>query len=723
MMVLLSVAAFAGYYTPDEDEVITLNKVYLSSATDAGYSVHAAVAWAGTATTTPRVAGDPANDGAATSGEVNCYSIKNNGKGKNISLSVAGCSKVIIYHESHASRYVLAKLTPSEGDASSVSGSVSTYFTEVPLDGAKSYSIALQGTQDGSDQQDFYVYAVKLIAATEADSPIKTFYCKVAQDWWNDGGAAVAAHYWKEGGESTTWPGVRMSTVDGEPGMWQIGIDTTKYEKVIFSRVNGSGDLEEWGAQTANLPFPTNGDNCYTITTSSNCWSGEGCTCTGAWSKYTPPVVEDVTLYFVNNLNWAICNAHPYVGSISYKDWPGKAMKETTDVWNEDYTIYSITFPETYTSIVFNSGNGADQTANLEWSKDKPYFVPGAKNGEGKYTGKWYATIADIPVPSTKLTVNVPAKTDSVFVAGSWDAWKAFHKMALVDGETDQYTLTINADKELLEYKYLAGPLWAYVEVRENGANRTYAALDEVSAWTEVPDGQMLRKFPKGTMDFKEYAWGEDVGRNKASYDANRYIMMYSQGNNIQINKTNGLQIGNSTSPSAFVFRAGEAADISVDLVRYSSDVTVALYYMGESTDVLAKDNLETAGTLCDQVNLSESNSTATLTKKGGAAGFYKVVSSLRFYVPSITLSDPTPNYYIIGEGEAFGNWSFVPVYGETFEIENLAAGDYMFRLAMKAGDWSTDYGYDQLTEKPEGVTKNNDNNICFTYKKRNIQR
>ena len=80
--------------------------------------------------------------------------------------------------------------------------------------------------------------------------------------------------------------------------------------------------------------------------------------------------------------------------------------------------------------------------------------------------------------------------------------------------------------------------------------------------------------------------------------------------------------------------------------------------------------------------------------------------------------AEEQPNYYIIGAGEAFGNWSFVPVYGETFEIENLAAGDYMFRLAMKAGDWSKDYGYNQLTEKPEGVTKNNDNNICFTYKK-----
>ena len=76
------------YYTPTADEVIILNNVYNSEATTTGYSNHKAVTWdeAGTGITTSAKAGDPNNGGAATSENVTCYSIKNNGGKKNIKL-------------------------------------------------------------------------------------------------------------------------------------------------------------------------------------------------------------------------------------------------------------------------------------------------------------------------------------------------------------------------------------------------------------------------------------------------------------------------------------------------------------------------------------------------------------------------------------------------------------------------------------------------------------
>ena len=141
--------------------MIILNNVYSATATDAGYSTHAAIAWGGTAGTSDKKAGDPSNNGAATSSNVVCYSVKGNGKGKNITINISGCSKIIVYHESHSSRYLELRSGNKSGTLIG-NGSTSTYYTEVDLDGTKSYSIFLHGTA-GSDDQDFYVYAVKLV--------------------------------------------------------------------------------------------------------------------------------------------------------------------------------------------------------------------------------------------------------------------------------------------------------------------------------------------------------------------------------------------------------------------------------------------------------------------------------------------------------------------------------------------------------------------------------
>ena len=175
LLVAMVTSAWADdYYAPTGDEVIILNNVYDATATTAGYSKHTAVAWAGTASTTARKAGDPNNNGEATSDNVPCFSIKNNGKGKNISLKITGVSKVILYHEKNSGgRYPQLILTPSEGAGSTLDGEKNVYYKEFEIDGTKSYSIALQGT-NGSSNQDFYVYAIKLIQHIAADKPTIT---------------------------------------------------------------------------------------------------------------------------------------------------------------------------------------------------------------------------------------------------------------------------------------------------------------------------------------------------------------------------------------------------------------------------------------------------------------------------------------------------------------------------------------------------------------------
>lgn len=136
-----------------------------------------------------------------------------------------------------------------------------------------------------------------LMCATALFADNTRIYCKMAQSWWTTDGAAVGAHYWNTSG-STTWPGVRMTQVVGETGLWYIDLDITAYPNIIFTRVNGSGNVTDWGAKTENLTIPTDGKNLFTIETTTAVWGDPGCT--GTWSTYTASV-ETPTYYITGN--------------------------------------------------------------------------------------------------------------------------------------------------------------------------------------------------------------------------------------------------------------------------------------------------------------------------------------------------------------------------------------------------------------------------------------
>ena len=122
-----------------------------------------------------------------------------------------------------------------------------------------------------------------------------TVYCKMTHSWWTQDGAAVAVHYW--GGESagTSWPGVRMEAVTGEEGTWSYDVpaDVTG---LMFVRVNGSGDIADWGAKTVDLTLQTDGKNLFTITNETESWGDPGCN--GEWSVYgEEPAPQVETIY------------------------------------------------------------------------------------------------------------------------------------------------------------------------------------------------------------------------------------------------------------------------------------------------------------------------------------------------------------------------------------------------------------------------------------------
>ncbi len=167
--VLASVSMWAAY-APTADEVIILKDVYDATATEAGYSNHAAIAWGGTVSFSDKKAGDPNNNGEQTSSNVKTCSVKGNGGGKNITVSFEGCSQIIVYHEKQSSRYVELRAGSKTGDLLGKSAG-NTYFTAVDLNANNSYSIFLHGVKDDGGDQDFYIYAVKLIKGETCEAP------------------------------------------------------------------------------------------------------------------------------------------------------------------------------------------------------------------------------------------------------------------------------------------------------------------------------------------------------------------------------------------------------------------------------------------------------------------------------------------------------------------------------------------------------------------------
>ena len=132
-------------------------------------------------------------------------------------------------------------------------------------------------------------------------SNMKTIYCEMEHDWWTADNAAIGIYAWGDNNQKIAErPGERMTLADGETNIWKFNLDIAKYENFIFTRVNGSGDIADWGAKTVELTIPTDDDDMFTITSSTAVWGDPGCE--GTWSKYTaPPSLYDVIVWTDGN--------------------------------------------------------------------------------------------------------------------------------------------------------------------------------------------------------------------------------------------------------------------------------------------------------------------------------------------------------------------------------------------------------------------------------------
>ena len=211
----------------------------------------------------------------------------------------------------------------------------------------------------------------------------------------------VACHHWLEGVSGTTWPGDVMTKETEQIAGYDVYTltFTGEHPKCIFNNNKESG-----ASQTGDLDVQDG--KYYALSTET--WYD---TPEAAAEALAVPI-PDVTVYFVNTKSWTTVNAYVFAGSNSYKGWPGEAMTKTGDQAH-GYDVYSYTFPETYTSCIFN--NGSTQTEDLTTNAGQYYDMASTT---------WYATLAEVPNPT-------PPVMETVYFinTGEWEkvhvhAWK-----------------------------------------------------------------------------------------------------------------------------------------------------------------------------------------------------------------------------------------------------------------------------------------------------------
>ena len=235
----------------------------------------------------------------------------------------------------------------------------------------------------------------------ETISTVKTVYCKAAQDWWKTDGAAVGVYAFADGDvQNAAWPGVRMTAVEGETDLWKADIDTAMYAKIIFTRVNASGDIADYGAKTADLTIPAD-KNLYTITSTAAVWGNPGVT--GEWSVYAgeEPTPVEAAYYLVGTMNsWQAAEAYKFAPA----EAEGEYLLHTTLAENDEIKVIKV---EGETTTWYPAEGGNYIVDALHAGEKDIYFRPAGNKAWADFGGYiWMgenqpAPVADFTQPFT----------------------------------------------------------------------------------------------------------------------------------------------------------------------------------------------------------------------------------------------------------------------------------------------------------------------------------
>lgn len=492
---------------------------------------------------------------------------------------------------------------------------------------------------------EFYSYA----ASQGGEEPVvepttKTFYCKVAQDWWKADGAAVGVYAFADGDvKNAEWPGVRMTAVEGEDDLWKADIDIAKYEKIIFTRVNASGDIADWGAKTADLEIPADKD-LYTITSTAAVWGDPGVA--GEWSVYGEEPVVEPTLangyYLVGSMTeWAVVADEAHTFAVNPEN-DAEYMLNFTLAENDAFKVVKV---EGESQTWYPEGMDNNYTVDAAHAGEKTiYFRPDGQGGEGWHSGVIYIAANGEPQPvEVDFTKPFTLLFNGTGVSGS--------------DNSNAYAAEVDAIFTAETKGYVAS-----VETAE-----------KVFAGRPIADDNSSLKF--GTSSVKG-------------------TLAFTLAQEIEVDSiiVNATQYG------------GTAAEVTVNGVKF---------------DLTKGNKVPTDCKLIPEDKVSA----ITIAQTGSQRIYLRYVKVYPKQAGEEPVVEPA-KFYITGDSALVVNAgldkakAWIPDAIKSTETSyklNLAAGDYKLKVVVGEGEAAQWKGFDALTTTADGLTADEDGNICFT--------
>ena len=525
---------------------------------------------------------------------------------------------------------------------------------------------------------------------------------------WNKDGAKFAAVTWKTGEVMESAAAVLTD--------WFVGTDTVTglipadADSIAFARFSG-----ELAAPTLDLSKIWNHSDkllidaslLYTISD----WGEEGKFSPGYWGTLTPDpegfyITGDTALVVAAGLDkneaWH-ADAIKVVGSTyEFASLPKGDYKLKVTLKGEFKDGEIKGFDELTESV---AGLSTDGDKNICFTLAEAAKVTVTYTGSVfKVEGNFYVAPIDPSKKAIRLVPGVWNKDGAKFAAVTWKTGEVMESAAAVLTDwfvgTDTVTGLIPADADSIAFARFSGELAAPTLDLSKIWNHSDKLLIDASLLYTISDWGEEGKFSPGywgtTPPVENVEWYL-VG-DMTDWETNKTLFESSSiTKNLTVIKTYGFKILKLKGSTK---------------TWYGNDGTMTREYhedweFSASVEDNCKFDADVAGDYVFTMTLNgEGNPLVSLTFP--AAGPDPGVTG--FYI--------TGNKELVGEENAW-HADAIKVEGTEYTFVNLAAGDYKLKVTQN-GEFKDGEirGYDELTEKPDGLTPDDDRNICFTLSK-----
>lgn len=275
-----------------------------------------------------------------------------------------------------------------------------------------------------------------------------------------------------EGADLGSWPGMVMSeteTVNNVEYLKHTFVAPEKAINIIFND-NGGNQTNDITGVTKTTYYrlnSTSGRTDVTVITPTD----------------TPETPESLTYNVTVPEGTPLCYI---VGAFNNWDVANAPLMTKVDDTHYTITLDNVTKASEYKYTCGQSWDYVEQKAggididNRTWS-------------ENDVVEAWLDMPTSTPdvIESLTYNVTVPAGTPACYIVGAYNGWSPAIATAMTKIDDTHYTVTLDEVSKSMEYKYICGQSWDYVELRADRTdvpNRTWNESDVVEAWANVPN-------------------------------------------------------------------------------------------------------------------------------------------------------------------------------------------------------------------------------------------